>query len=71
MNCIGMKFINFAAFLVTFGFSTLAEAEHYVDTMESLPVGWGEVYFDVKVVSADEYGLTFRHQNGAAKVLYE
>ena len=71
MNGIGMKFLNFAAFLVTFGFSTLAEAEHYVATMASLPVGWGEVYFDVKVVSAAEYGLTFRHQNGAAKVLYE
>ncbi len=66
-----MKFLNFAAFLAVLALCATGRADEPIDTMELLPVGWGEVFFDVKVIDADEYGLTFRHQNGAAKVLYE
>jgi len=71
MNDIGIKFFNFATIFAFIDFCAMAEAEDYFGTLDSLPVGWGEVFYDVKVISSDEYGVTFRHQNGAAKVLYE
>lgn len=65
-----MNYLIFAIFGMILSVPLFCKAEGGDFDLAQIKTVYGKVYRDVYIVEADRYGLTFRHRDGIAKVVF-
>ena len=71
MSLIIMKFLKVAVIFIVWGGASLSSGNEESFDLERIKVQSGKVYRNILILEGDAHGLTFRHEDGIAKVPYD